>query len=205
MTAASQNTTSDDDIAPPNLTAVVHILSFAFLAVVMFGIGAAVTMQNVRDAIRARKTAFAVGMTCQYLVVPATARLVVTLLGLPSDDAFVVVMLGCCPGGSMSNAISYLARGDIALSIAMTAVTNLLAFGTLPLLLLLWTTGLTTGVDATIPFLDIFTSLLMTLLPAALGFTLRRHSEKWARRAEQLGAASRRVFSHGVFAPQARD
>jgi predicted Na+-dependent transporter len=69
----------------------------------------------------------------------------------------------------------------------MTVVSNTLAFATLPLLLLIWTQGYT-GMAATVPYLEIFYSLLMVLLPAAIGIVLRKNSDNWADRAEKVGA-----------------
>lgn len=151
-------------------------------------------MSDVRLVWVDRKIAFFVGLASQYLVMPAFALLISKgVLGMPDVDAFGLILIGCCPGGATSNAFAYFAKGDMALSVSMTAVSNFLAFGTLPLLLFLWTRGMNTGSDVNagqVPFLDIFGSLCMVLVPAALGVGLRNRSEKWASRAERLGAVS---------------
>ena len=186
----SGDTDNGDSRAPTNAVAllVVNILTYIFLSTVMFGIGAGIALDDLRDVVRRRKAAFLVGLGAQYLVVPAAARLVVSgILAMPDSDAFVVVLIACCPGGSISNALAYFAKGDTALSVAMTAVSNGLAFGTLPLLLLIWTQGFD-GLGSKIPFLEIFYSLLMVLLPAGLGIYLKYKRPAWARKAEKVGA-----------------
>ena len=77
----------------------------------------------------------------------------------------------------------------MALSVSMTAVSNALAFGMLPLLLFLWTQGMVLpNGQASVPYLDIFGSLGMVLLPAGIGVALRHYRARWASRAEKIGA-----------------
>ena len=153
----------------------------------MFGIGAGVRVNDLKTVIYQRKSAFAVGLLSQYLIVPAASRFITSVvLAMPDIDGFIIVLLGCCPGGAVSNAMAYWSKGDLALSVAMTVVSNTLAFVTLPLLLLIWTQGYS-GMAATVPFLEIFFSLLMVLIPAGIGIVLRRNNAKWADRAEKVG------------------
>ena len=165
----------------------INIMTYVFLCSVMFGIGSGVRIQDLKAVLLKRKAAFAVGLASQYLIVPAAARLVTAVLAMEDLDAFVIVLIGCCPGGAVSNAMTYWSKGDLALSVAMTVVSNLLAFATLPLLLLIWTQGFT-GRAATVPYLEIFFSLLMVLIPASIGIYLRQYNAKWADCAEKVGA-----------------
>jgi predicted Na+-dependent transporter len=106
---------------------------------------------------------------------------------MPSLHTFVIILIGCCPGGAASNAFALFADGDIAMSIAMTTVSNILAFASLPLLLFLWTRGLPEDVEFAIPFLEIFYSLLMVLLPCLCGIWLRFRHPRKAKIAEKVG------------------
>lgn len=168
----------------------ITVLTYAFLCVVTFGIGAAVAVPDLLAVLRERKTALAIGLSTQYLVMPAAARLVAGVLAMPDIDAIGLILIGCCPGGATSNAFAYFAKADMALSVSMTAVSNALAFVSLPLLLFVWTQGLDSTSMPPVPFLEIFGSLLMVLVPAALGVALRHYKPPLARRAEQLGALS---------------
>ena len=89
----------------------INIMTYVFLSSIMFGIGSTIKMEALRNVIRRRKLAFAIGMTSQYLVVPAAARFVASVvLNMPSFHAFVVVLIGCCPGGAISNAFTMLGK-----------------------------------------------------------------------------------------------
>jgi sodium/bile acid cotransporter 1 len=195
MSNSSANSTGGLSDGSTDLT-VINILTYIFLCVVTFGIGSAVHLSSLREVWQQRKLCLLIGLLAQYLIMPAVARLIVVgVMGLPAMDAFGFILIGCCPGGAASNAFAYFAKADMALSVSMTATTNFLAFGTLPLFLFLWTRGLgATVASNTIPFLDIFGSLCMVLVPAALGVTLRVKQPTWAGRAEKVGAISGAVL-----------
>ena len=65
-----------------------------------------------------------VGELAQFLIMPSLAWLLCKLLSLPEELALGVLLVGCCPGGTASNVICYLAKGDVALSVAMTGVST---------------------------------------------------------------------------------
>ena len=167
-----------------------YVFTYVFLALVTFGIGAALELKQLKDVWRRCKVAFCTGLLAQYLIMPAAARVVSkNMFNAPDLDAFGLILIGCCPGGAVSNSFAYFARADMALSLSMTATSNALAFGTMPLLLFVWTQGLNLPFESTnLPWVDILSSLAMVLGPAALGIQLRRKSTKWALRAERLGA-----------------
>ncbi len=97
-----------------------------------------------------------------------------------------MIAIGATPGGSTSNLFTLFSKGDVALSITMTILSNLAAFGMLPLLLLIYTSHLTD--DLQIPFVDIFTSLLLVLVPASLGIVLRYYRPRWAKKVEKAAS-----------------
>ena len=94
------------------------------VSVLMLGLACAVRPADVRRAARARETrgAFAAALLCQWVLVPAAARAVVAALDLPPMTAVACVVIACCPGGTLSNALTYFARGDLALSLARLAM-----------------------------------------------------------------------------------
>ena len=91
----------------------INVMTYVFLSSVMFGIGSAVEIQQLKNVILKRKIAFAVGMTSQYLVVPAAARLVVSALDMPVLHAFAIILIGCCPGGAVSNAFALFCKSRL--------------------------------------------------------------------------------------------
>ena len=109
------------------------------LGVVMFTMG--LTLRPVDFALVVRRPLpVLLGVGAQYVIMPLVALLVATVLGLPPELAAGVVLVGCAPGGTASNVVSYLARGDVALSVTMTSISTLLAPVLTPLLTL-WLAG----------------------------------------------------------------
>src|SRR3546814_19314208 len=67
-----------------------------------------------------------IGVLGQFIIMPALAWMLCKALNLPPEIAVGVILVGCCPGGTASNVLTFLARGDGALSVALTSVTTLL-------------------------------------------------------------------------------
>ena len=134
------------------------------LGLVMFGMGITLTGQNFLAVLR-RPFPVLLGISLQFLVMPFAAWLIAVLLGLPPQLGAGLILLGCCPGGTASNVICYLARGDVALSITLTAVSTLLALVATPLLTLLYA-----GQTVPVPVLDMLLSIFRIIfLPVMLG------------------------------------
>ena len=96
------------------------------LGVVMFGMGLTLRPSDFRPVLQHPKDIL-IGELAQFLIMPSLAWLLCKLLSLPEELALGVILVGCCPGGTASNVICYLAKGDVALSVAMTGVSTLLA------------------------------------------------------------------------------
>src|SRR5699024_1153547 len=109
------------------------------LGVVMFTMGLTLRPADFALVVR-RPLPVLLGVGAQYVIMPLVALLVATVLGLPPALAAGVVLVGCAPGGTASNVVSYLARGDVALSVTMTSISTLLAPVLTPLLTL-WLAG----------------------------------------------------------------
>ena len=111
-----------------------------------------------------------VGCAAQFTIMPGLAWGLSRLFGL--DDALTVgvVLVGCCPGGTASNVVTYMAKGDLALSVGMTAMSTMLAPFLTPILTLLLA-GQSVDVDALGMFVGI---LWVVLLPIVLGIVAKR-------------------------------
>ncbi len=143
------------------------------LAVVMFGMGMNMSWKDVEPVLRQPKTIL-LGCAAQFLIMPALAMLLGALFGLDAALLTGVVLVGTCPGGTASNVITFLAKGDIALSVGMTTLNTLLAPLLTPLItwLLLRTS---VQVDALAMFRTI---ALVVLAPIALGLLLHPFAER---------------------------
>ncbi|MGQ1836984.1 bile acid:sodium symporter family protein [Kocuria turfanensis] len=138
------------------------------LGLVMFGMG--LTLRPVDFALVARRPLpVLLGVAAQYVVMPLIALLVVFLLRLPPELAAGVILVGCAPGGTASNVVAYLARGDVALSVAMTSISTLLAPLLTPLLTL-WLAGQYLPVDGGAMAWSI---TRIVLVPVVLGLAVR--------------------------------
>ena len=114
------------------------------------------------------------GVAAQFLIMPLAAWFLVWLFALPPELAIGVVLVGTCPGGTASNVISYLAKGDVALSVSMTMATTLLAPVVTPTL-----TWLLAGSWIEVSFTAMMISIAqMVLLPLLLGLTAHHFFER---------------------------
>lgn len=134
------------------------------LGVVMFGMGLTLTPSDFNPVLQHPKDIL-VGELAQFLIMPSLAWMLCKLLALPEELALGVILVGCCPGGTASNVICYLAKGDVALSVAMTGVSTLLAPIVTPALVWLLA-GKSVEVDITGMFLSI---VQVVIMPIVLG------------------------------------
>jgi BASS family bile acid:Na+ symporter len=96
------------------------------LGIVMLGMGMTMTLDDFKGVLQSPKAVF-IGVVAQFFVMPGLAFVLCKLMNLPSEIAIGVILVGCCPGGTASNVITYMAKGNTALSVACTSVSTLLA------------------------------------------------------------------------------
>lgn len=95
------------------------------LGVVMFGMGLTLSTADFREVVRRPKEVLT-GVVAQFTIMPLSAYALCVLLNLPADVAVGMMLLGCAPGGTASNVVTFIARGDVALSVTVTSCTTLL-------------------------------------------------------------------------------
>lgn len=139
------------------------------LGLIMFGMGLTLSPSDFR-VVFSRPLDILIGCAAQFIAMPLLALLLVKLFALPADLALGVILVGCCPGGTASNVITYLAKGDLALSVGMTAVSTLLAPLLTPLLTLLLA-GQFVDVDAAGMLLSI---VYVVIAPILGGFLVQK-------------------------------
>ncbi|MET0110088.1 MAG: bile acid:sodium symporter family protein [Candidatus Thiodiazotropha sp.] len=134
------------------------------LGVVMFGMGMTLTWKNFTDILK-KPVVIGFGVLMQYMVMPFAAWLIAVLSGLPPYLMAGLVLVGACPGGTASNVVCFLARGDVALSITLTTASTLLAIIATPIL-----TWLYVGQKVPVPVASMLWSIFkIVLLPVTLG------------------------------------
>jgi len=138
------------------------------LGVIMFGMGLTLSLDDFKGIIKAPKSVI-IGIVLQYTIMPLLAFGLATLFQLPPEVAVGVILVGCCPGGTASNVMTYLARGNTALSVTITAFSTILAPILTPALTLLFASKWL-PVSAGDMFLTI---VQIILVPIVLGIVVR--------------------------------
>jgi len=143
------------------------------VAIIMLGMGLSLT---IGDFIRIKKqpTAVLVGLTNQLILLPIIGYMLIIFLGLKAEVAVGLMLIAACPGGPVSNLYCNLARGDVALSITLTALTSMITVFTIPLVVN----------QALVLFMDtrdivpinfwqtVFKILMVTVVPVSIGMIL---------------------------------
>ena len=137
------------------------------LGIVMFGMGMTLKLEDFRLVFQRPRDVF-IGALAQFTVMPALAWLLATIFNLPADLAAGVILVGTCPGGTSSNVMTYLAKGDVALSVSMTMTTTILAPIVTPLLTW-WLAGAWVDVSFTAMMMSI---VQVVILPIVLGIII---------------------------------
>lgn len=138
------------------------------LMVIMFCMGLTLTLPDFALVVKNPLPVLG-GVVAQFVVMPIMGWLVAKLLHLDPALAAGLILVGCAPGGTASNVVSYLARGNVALSVAMTSVSTLIAPALTPLLAL-WLAGQYMPVDAGSMAVSV---VQIVLIPVILGLVLR--------------------------------
>ncbi len=138
------------------------------LGVVMFGMGLTLNLRDFK-IVFSRPRDIVVGCLAQFTIMPLLAWMLVNFFSLDEALALGVVLVGCCPGGTASNVITYLAHGDLALSVGMTGVSTLLAPFLTPFL-----TWMLAGKSIDVDVLSMCLSILwVVILPIVVGLTAK--------------------------------
>ena len=132
------------------------------LGLIMFGMGLTLNPKDFRIVFSRPKDVL-IGCLAQFTVMPFLAWTLTKAFALPPDLALGVILVGCCPGGTASNVITYLAKGDLALSVGMTAVSTLLAPLMTPLL-----TWLMAGTFVDVDTIGMLQSILYVVIAPTL-------------------------------------
>ncbi len=144
------------------------------LQIAMFGMGATLTVEDFVRILKMPRGVL-VGAVLQFSVMPLLGWTVSQLLGLPAELALGMILLGASPGGISSNVITYLAKGNVALSVTMTAVSTLLAPVMTPLMVYLYARQ---NID--VDYVGMFWSILATVVvPVLLGLVANGLMKRW--------------------------
>ena len=151
------------------------------LGIVMFGMGLTLKPSDFK-VVFSRPKDVIVGCIAQFTLMPLLAFLLTKLFNLPAELAVGVILVGTCPGGTSSNVMTYLSKGDVALSVGMTAVSTILAPFLTPLLTLLYA-----GQRVDVNVMSMFLSIVkVVLVPIALGFIINHFFHEFTQNAVRV-------------------
>ncbi|MFE4811975.1 bile acid:sodium symporter family protein [Peribacillus simplex] len=145
------------------------------LGIVMFGMGLTLSTADFKEVFR-RPKEVALGVAGHFIIMPLLAFVLALGFDLPKEVAVGVILVGCCPSGTASNVMVFLARGNVALAVAIASVSTILAPIVTPLLILLFASK---WVDISIG--SLFISIIqVVIIPLMLGFIVKKFFGKQA-------------------------
>lgn len=156
------------------------------LATVMLGMGLSLVFDDFKRITRYPK-AVAVGTVCQILLLPMLGFLITLVVPMQPEIAIGLIVLSVCPGGPSSNLVTYLAKGDVALSVTLTAISSMITVFTIPIFTnLAFQYFLTKSAAIALPVgATMLQLLVITLLPIAIGMAIRHYFPDTSRRLEK--------------------
>ena len=157
------------------------------LAIIMFGMGLTLVVKDFTRLFTYPKEVI-IGLTNQLVFLPLIGFLIIILFNLNSSMAIGIMILSLCPGGPTSNLITQVARGNIGLSVTLTALASLITVFTIPIILSKAITYFTGETDIVIelPILQTMIQILViTVIPVSIGMLIRKKNEAFAARMER--------------------
>ncbi|XP_006846740.1 PREDICTED: ileal sodium/bile acid cotransporter [Chrysochloris asiatica] len=162
------------------LSVVLSTVLTILLAMVMFSMGCNVEVKKFLAHLR-RPWGIFVGFLCQFGIMPLTGFILSVAFDILPIQAVVVLIIGCCPGGTSSNILAYWVDGDMDLSVSMTTCSTLLALGMMPLCLFIYTKMWADAGTIIIPYDSIGISLVALVVPVSFGMLV---NHKWPQKAK---------------------
>lgn len=153
----------------------------ASLGVIMLGMGLSLTIGDFKRVIKFPKAAF-IGLFNQIILLPIVAFLLIKLMGLSAGLAIGVMILAACPGGTTSNIITHVSKGDTALSVTLTAISTIITFFSIPFIVN-FAIGYYESGDKSfqLPIPETIGALfLITILPVSIGMIIKRYNNSFA-------------------------
>ncbi len=154
------------------------------MMVIMLGMGASLTFKDFAIALR-KPVGVAIGLLCQYGLMPLLAFLLAKALALPPAYAVGLILMGCMPGGTTSNIFAYFSKGTLSLSILMTISSTIVAIVMVPITLAFYSSGIEGQWQ--IPRENVIQVLFVLLVPTLLGVALRKWNANAGAVIEMLG------------------
>ena len=155
------------------------------LFLIMMGMGLTLITNDFKRVLKYPK-AVGIGLTNQLILLPIIGFALANIMPLRPEYAVGVMLLVLCPGGTTSNLFTYLAKGDVALSVTMTAIASVITVFTIPIVLsfsLIYFMG--SGSEFELPVVKtVLTLVVLTIVPISIGMLIKRYAPKVADRSQ---------------------
>ncbi len=170
------------------------VLPLAIITI-MVALGMTLTIADFKRVFTQRKQVL-IGLLCQLVLLPILGFVVAGAFALPAVYAISIILLAAAPGGATSNLIVHAADGDRALSVTLTAISNMLAWFTIPFLLsIAYTTYGNGALDIDFPVADTMIQVAaLTIIPVIIGMAIRNWKPDFAERSKRFSRIFATVF-----------
>ncbi|KAF3701314.1 Sodium/bile acid cotransporter [Channa argus] len=179
------------------LNTAINVFILAVLFTSMISIGCTMEAYKIKNYLFNPKGAV-IAMLSQFGIMPLTAFGLAKILKLDPIKALTVLICGCSPGGNLSNIFSLAINGDMNLSIVMTTCSNIAAMVMMPLLLYIYSQGFP-GLERAVPYLGIIVTLILTLVPCAIGIAINHYKPHYSAVVKKVGFSILIICSIIVF------
>ena len=165
------------------------------IVIIMVALGMTLTTADFRRVFTQRKQVL-IGLLCQLVLLPILGFIVAGVFALPAVYAISIILLAAAPGGATSNLIVHAADGDRALSVTLTAISNMLAWFTIPFLLgIAYTTYGSGTLDIDFPVADTMIQVaVLTVIPVIIGMAIRNWSPEFAEKTKRFSRIFATIF-----------
>ena len=170
------------------------ILAVAIM-VIMMGMGLSLSLSDFKRVAQNPKPVL-LGLTNQIILLPLVSLGLIYLFQPPAFIAIGMILLTACPGGTSSNLVTLLAKGDLALSVSMTAINSIITIVTIPFWVgYAYTNYLAEASSMSSPTEDIFKTLIIILaIPLSIGMLVKQRAPAFAKRMERPVRIASSVF-----------
>jgi len=211
MATATVSTTTLESAIDDNFEKTVQIVTSVNLAILMLGLGAAISPKEMWEYIK-RPKQFLTGLLLQLFLMPFLGLLLTEIVRMSELEALGVIIQASCPGGSYSNVMSYWLDGDMNLSVVMTTASTIISIGSLPLWLFVMPKLVYADSQDSqtiqIPFADLGYALLGSVGPIFVGMAIKwklpQYSEKFSKFCTVLASVAIIITSIVIAATQDR-
>lgn len=165
------------------------------IVIIMVALGMTLTTADFRRVFTQRKQVL-IGLLCQLVLLPILGFIVAGVFTLPAVYAISIILLAAAPGGATSNLIVHAADGDRALSVTLTAISNMLAWFTIPFLLgIAYTTYGSGTLDIDFPVADTMIQVaVLTVIPVIIGMAIRNWKPEFAEKTKRFSRIFATIF-----------